>query len=93
MISPYHGSEELIRKRDSSGIKYSIQTLSFQKREGHKSTQQKLRDFLDLDFSNSKSNSYRIKIHLEYFPPSTWRVKICCMGLHSEITVVLWSRM
>jgi hypothetical protein len=23
MISPYHGSEELIRKRDSSGIKSS----------------------------------------------------------------------
>ena len=53
----------------------------------------KTSDFLDFAFSNSRSNSWRITIHLEYFPPSTCFVRMCCMGLQSDITVVFRSKM
>jgi hypothetical protein len=53
MISPYQGYEELIKKRDSSGIE-SCATFSIlaEGRSQIKST--KTKDLFDLDFSNSK---------------------------------------
>jgi hypothetical protein len=70
IISPYHDSEELIRKSDSSGMVSSVK-LSVVGEGRSQINSVKTKDFLDLDLSNSKSNSCRMKIHLEYFPLST----------------------
>ena len=53
----------------------------------------KTSDLVDLAVVNSKSNSYRITIHLEYFPPSNCLERIYVMGLQSETTVIVHSRM
>jgi hypothetical protein len=83
MISTYHMSSELIRKRDSSG-KESSATFSVSVEGRSHISSAKTKDFLDLARSNSKSNSWRITIHLEYFPPRNCHVRICCIGLQSE---------
>ena len=53
----------------------------------------KTSDLVDLAVVNSKSNSYRITIHLEYFPPNNCVERIYVMGLQSEITVIVRNRM
>ena len=53
----------------------------------------KTSDLVDLAVVNSKSNSYRIMIHLEYFPPSNFLERIYVMGLQSETTVIVRKRM
>jgi hypothetical protein len=88
MISPYQRSSELIRKRDLSGNE-STATFSISEQGRSHINSENTKDFLDLAHSNSKSNSRSITIHLEYFPPSNWRVRKCCIGLQLEITVVL----
>jgi hypothetical protein len=60
---PYHMSSELIRNRE-----YATVFVSVEGRSHINST--KTKDFFDLVHSNSKSNSWRITIHLDYFPPS-----------------------
>jgi hypothetical protein len=52
----------------------------------------KTKYLLDLVCSNSKLKSWRVTIHLEYFPPNNWRIRICCIGLQSETTVVFHNR-
>jgi hypothetical protein len=69
MISPYQRSSVLIRKRDSSGNE-STATFSVVEWGNSHINSTKAKDFLDLAHSNSKSNSWSITIHLEYFPPS-----------------------
>jgi hypothetical protein len=80
MISLYQRSSKLIRKRDSSGNESTATfSISEQGRSHINSTNTK--DFLDLTCLNSKSNSWSITIHLEYFPPSNWHVRMCYIGL------------
>ena len=82
MISPYHGSFVLMRNKDSSGneSKGSV-VLVVQGRSYISST--KTRDFLEVLLVNSISNSWRIKIQCDYFPPSTSHVRTWYMGLES----------
>jgi hypothetical protein len=68
IISPYHISSELIRKRDSSS-KESSGTVSVLVEGRSHINSAKTKDFFDLACSNSKSNSWRMTIHLEYSPP------------------------
>jgi hypothetical protein len=85
-------SSELIRNRDSSG-KESSATF-FVSVEGRSDINSaKTKDFFDLARSNSKSNFWTTTIHLEYFPPNNCQVRICHMGLQSEMTVVLHNKM
>jgi hypothetical protein len=88
---PYHISSELVRKRDSS-IKESYATFSVLAEGRSHINLAKTKYFFDLALSKSKSNSWRITIHLEYFPPINWRVRICFIGLQSEIIVVLRNK-
>ena len=53
----------------------------------------KTRDLVNIVVVKSKSNSERITIHLDYFPPSNFRDRIYVMGLQSETTVTERSRM
>ena len=53
----------------------------------------KTSDLVDLAVVNSKSNSCRIKIDLEYFLPSNCRERIYVMGLQSKTTVIVRNRM
>ena len=53
----------------------------------------KTSDLVDLAVVNTKSNSYRITIHLEYLPPSNCLERIYVMGLQSETTVIVRSWM
>ena len=53
----------------------------------------KTSDLVDLAVVNSKSNSYMITIHLEYFPPINCRERIYFMGLQFETTFIIRSRM
>ena len=53
----------------------------------------KTSDLVDLAVVNSKSNSCRIMIHLDYLPPSNCRERIYVMGLQSETMVIVRSRM
>ena len=53
----------------------------------------KTSDLVDLAVVNSKSNSCRIMIHLEYLPRSNYLERIYVMGLQSETTVIMRSRM
>jgi hypothetical protein len=92
MISLYYTSSELIRKRDSSSKESS--TTCYVSVEGRSHiNSEKTKDFFDLARSNSKSNSWRITIHLEYIPPSDFRVRICFMGFQLKIIVVLRNKM
>ena len=50
-------------------------------------------DLVDLAVVNSKSNSCRITIHLEYLPPSNCLERIYVMGLQSETIVIVHKRM
>ena len=68
IISPYHGSLEDIRNKDSStNVSLDVELLDDDGKSHSNSA--KTRDFFDLDFMNSRSNSCKITIHLEYFPP------------------------
>ena len=68
-IYPYQRSSELIRKRDSS-VNESSATFSVSEQGRSHINSKNTKDFLDLAHSNSKSKSWSITIHLEYFPPS-----------------------
>jgi hypothetical protein len=88
---PYNMSLELIRKRDSSRKESSTTVyVSMEGRSHINST--KTKDFFDLARSNSKSNSWRIIILLEYFPPNNFHVRICCIGLQSQMMVVMRNK-
>jgi hypothetical protein len=87
MISPYQRSSELIRKRDSSG-KESSTTFSVSVQGRSHIISENTKDFLDLAHLNFKSKSWRITIHLEYFPPSNWHVRMCYMGCNWKLQ---WS--
>jgi hypothetical protein len=67
-MSPYHMLSELIRKRDSLGKESSAIVYVSVERRSHINLA-KTKDFFKLARSNSKSNSWRITSHLEYFPP------------------------
>jgi len=67
MMSPYQRSEVSMRKRVSSGIKFSA-TNSVLGEGSRQMSSTKTNDFLDLAFSNSRSNSWRVTIHFEYSP-------------------------
>ena len=92
MISPYHGSNVLIRNRESYEMGWST-TVSVSVLGKSQISSANTSDFFDLEFYNSKSKSCRITIHLEYFPPSNFFVKIYIIGLQLEITVVLRNSM
>ena len=68
-MSPYQGSDDKIKNNDSSGIEFLDMDLELiVGRSQIKSA--KISDFVDLDLMNTKLNSYRMMIHLEYFPPN-----------------------
>ena len=74
-MSPYQGFLEDIRNKDSSTIASSdVASLDDDGRSHSNSAN--TRAFFDLDLLNSKSNSWRIAIHFEYFPPSNYRDNI-----------------
>jgi len=68
MISPYQGSRVLIRKRVSCES-YSSAPARREEEGREKINSAKTNDFLDLEVVNTKLNSWRMTIHLEYFPP------------------------
>lgn len=69
-MSPYHGLDDKIKNKNSSGMEFSdVDLESTVGRSQISST--KAKDFLDLDLINSKYNSYRMTIHLDYLPPSS----------------------
>ena len=75
MISPCRGLRVLIKKRISSEILSS----DLDERESvgrEKMRSEKRNNFFDLEVVNSKSNSWRMKIHFEKFPPSNYRDKM-----------------
>ena len=75
IISPYHGSLEDIINKDSSTI-VALDVVSLDDDGKSHSNSTKTRAFFDLDFTNSRSNSCKIAIHFEYFPPSNYRNKM-----------------
>ena len=75
IISPYQGSLEDIRNKDSSMIA-ALDVESLDDDGKSHSNSAKTRAFFDLDFTNSRSNSCKIAIHLEYLPASNYRDKI-----------------
>ena len=68
MKSPYQGLDDLIRNRDSSRIDGSDVVAVLSEGRSQRSSA-KTKDFFDLDLMNSKSNSCKMTIHFEYFPP------------------------
>ena len=70
IISPYHRSPEDIRNKFSSTIA-SLDVASLDDDGRSHSNSANTKAFFDLDFLNSRSNSCRIAIHFEYFPPTT----------------------
>ena len=75
MISPYHGSRVLIKKNISSGIYSSGRDE--RESEGRKQIKSaKTNDFFELEIVNSKSNSWRMTIHFDYFHPRNFRDNI-----------------
>ena len=68
MKSPYQGLYDPIKNRDSSGIDGSDVVAVLSQGRLQRSSA-KTKDFFDLDLMNSKSNSYKMTIHFEYFPP------------------------
>jgi hypothetical protein len=79
---------EMIKKRDTSGKESSSTFYVLVQGRSHINSEN-TKDFLDLARLNSKSNSWRITIHLEYFSHSNFHVRMCFMGLQLEMTVVL----
>ena len=69
MKYPYQGSNDPIRNRDSLGIDGSDIVVVLSEGRSQRSSA-KTKDFFYLDLMNSKSNSYKMKIHFEYSPPS-----------------------
>ena len=69
MISLYQGSRVLIKKSESSGMK-SLEQEGEESEGRKKSKSTNTNDFLNLATVNSKSNSWRMTIHFEYFPPA-----------------------
>ena len=80
VISPYHGSRVLMRKRVSS-VMCSSKLEGVEADSKEKMESEKANDLFDLAVVNSKSNSWRITIHFEYFPPRNYRDRIYFMGL------------
>ena len=74
MISTYHGSVIQMRNNDSLGNESKGSVVSVVQGKSHISSI-KMRDFLEVLLVNSNSNSWRITIQHEYFPPSTCRVR------------------
>ena len=68
-ISPYHGSLDDIRNKVSSMID-ALDVESLDDDGKSQSNAAKTRDFFDLDFINSRSNSRKMAIHFKYLPPS-----------------------
>ena len=69
IISPYHGSLDDIKNKYSSTID-DLDVESLDDNGKSHSNSMKIKDFFDLDFTNSRSKSCKIAIHFEYFPPS-----------------------
>lgn len=89
---PYHELNDEIKNNDSFRIE-SLDVISFSELGRLQINLVKTRDFFDLDLMNSKSNSCRMKIHLDYLTPSNCHDMMYVMGLQSETTIVLWSMM
>ena len=68
MKYPYQGSDDPIRNKELSGIDGSDVVALLSEGRSQRSSA-KTKDFFDLDLMNSKSNSYKMTIHFEYFPP------------------------
>ena len=63
-----HNSHNAIRNKDSSGMDGSVvDSVLLEGRSEVSSVNTKY--FFDLDLMNSKSNSCKMMIHFEYFPP------------------------
>ena len=75
MISMYHGSVVLMINNDSSGNESKGSIVSVVQGRSHISSE-KTKDFLEVLLENSNSNSWRITIQCEYFPPSTCHVRM-----------------
>ena len=69
MISPYQGLRVIIRNSVSSGM-HSSEPHDAESEGREKIKSAKTNDFFDLAVVNSKSNSWRMKINIEYFPPN-----------------------
>ena len=69
IISPYHGSLDDTRNKDSSTID-ALDVESLDDDGKSHSNSAKTKDFFDLNFTNSRSNSCKIAIHFEKLPPS-----------------------
>ena len=70
MISSYHGSVMLMRNNDSYGNESKGSIVLVVRGRSHISSA-KTREFLEILLAISSSNSWRITIQREYFPPST----------------------
>ena len=69
MKSPYQGSDDPTRNKDLSGIDGSDVVLILSEGRSQRSLA-KNKYFFDLDLMNSKSNSCKMMMHFEYFPPT-----------------------
>ena len=69
MKYPYLGSYDPIENKDSSGI-YGSDIVAVLSKGRSQRSSTKTKDFFDLDLMNSKSNSCKMTIHFEYFPPT-----------------------
>ena len=66
---PYHRSDDLITNKYSSRMDgFDVDSMLLEGRSQISSV--KTKEFFDLDLINSKSNSYKMIIHFEYFHPS-----------------------
>lgn len=66
---PYHGSDVEIRKNDSSRMESSDVDVASREGRPHISSK-RTKDSFNFDLMNSRLNSWRRKIHLDYFPPN-----------------------
>jgi hypothetical protein len=80
-MSPYQGSLEVMRNTHSFGKDSFSIASSLSWGNSHISLL-KARDLFNLEDENFNSNSWKIKIHLEYLPSIIHRVKICCIGFN-----------
>jgi len=69
IISLYHESLDDIKNKGSSTI-VALDVESLDDDGKYHNSSMKTRDFFELDFMNSRSNSCKIAIHFEYFPLS-----------------------
>ena len=77
---------KLLYDQDSSYILYSLLSSNLDTSSAN------VKDLLALAFTNSRSNSCKINIHFEYFPPMIQRDKMRLMGfILSTIVVFLGS--